>query len=154
MIIIHPFARPLKDGRPNPKNYPHWKELIQKIEEPIIQVGVDGEQQLVKDFRKNLSLPELSALIKECRTWVGVDSFFQHLCWDLGKSGIVLWGQSDPLIFGHPENINLLKDRKYLRKDQFLIWDGVNNIPDSFVSTDEIISSLSTIINPSIQANI
>lgn len=142
MILIHPFARALRDGRPNPKNYPYWEELLSNINEPVIQVGVGGEQQLVKDFRKNLSLPELSELIKTCRTWIGVDSFFQHLCWDLGKPGIVLWGQSDPLIFGHPENLNLLKDRKYLRKDPFLIWDKVTNNPDAFISPDKILVHL------------
>lgn len=142
MIIIHPFARPLRDGRENPKNYPYWKELISMIEEPIVQIGVDGEQQLVDDFRKNLSLNDLSKLVKECRTWIGVDSFFQHFCWDMNKHGIVLWGQSDPNIFGHPENINLLNDRKYLRKDQFLIWDGAEYKPEAFVLPSEVIKFL------------
>lgn len=142
MILIHPFARPLRDGRKNPKDYPYWKELLSMIDEPIIQVGVEGEEQLVEDFRKNLSLNQLADLIKECRTWIGVDSFFQHYCWDIGKPGIVLWGQSDPLIFGHHENINLLADRKYLRENQFLIWDGVPYINEAFVLPIEVSNML------------
>ena len=59
MIIIHPFAKKLNNGKENPKNYPYWKELIEQIDEPIIQVGIEGEEQLVPDFRKNLSLLEL-----------------------------------------------------------------------------------------------
>lgn len=142
MIIIHPFARPLRNGNKNPKDYPYWRELIEHIDEHIIQVGVDGEEQLVEDFRKNLSIDELSELIDECRTWIGVDSFFQHLCWDLGKPGIVLWGQSDPLIFGHSENINLLKDRKYLRANQFHLWDMTEYKKEAFVEPEEILRHL------------
>lgn len=142
MILIHPFARPLRDGRKNPKDYPHWKELLSMIDEDIIQIGVEGEEQLVNDFRKNLTLDELAELVKRCRTWIGVDSFFQHFCWDLNKSGIVLWGQSDPNIFGHAENINLLKDRKYLRKDQFLIWDSAIYMQEAFVQPAEVVKYL------------
>ena len=49
MIIIQPYAKPLVNGKRNPKNYPYWKELISKIKEPIIQIGVEGEEQLVDD---------------------------------------------------------------------------------------------------------
>jgi ADP-heptose:LPS heptosyltransferase len=111
MIIISPYAKKLRNGKNNPKNYPYWKELIGMIDEPIVQVGIDGEEQLVENFQKNLKIDELRGLIRRCRTWVGCDSFFQHLAWDEGKPGIVLWSVSDPLIFGHPENVNLLKDK-------------------------------------------
>ena len=94
------------------------------------------------DFCKNLSIEQLSELILQCRTWISVDSFFQHLCWDLGKPGIVLWGQSDPIIFGHPENINLLKDRKYLRTNQFHIWEQAEYIKEAFVDPDIVYSHI------------
>lgn len=142
MIIIHPFAKPLKNGKTNPKNYPYWKELISKIDEPIVQVGVTGEEQLVPDFRQNLSIAELKALLAECRTWIAVDSFFQHLAWRAGKKGIVLWSVSDPNIFGHPENINLLKDRVNLAPNQFLWWDFTEYDPNKFVKPEEVIKHL------------
>jgi ADP-heptose:LPS heptosyltransferase len=144
MILIHPYAKPLKNGKENPKNYPYWEELIQKIPKSIhvVQVGVEGEKQLVEDFRKNLSIAELSQLIKDCRTWIGVDSFFQHLAWDCQKPGIVLWSVSNPLIFGHPENMNLLKDRKYLAPNQFLWWDFTAFDENSFVKPEEVIKFL------------
>ena len=75
MIIIAPYAQKLRTGNLNPKNYPYWKELIEQIKEPIIQVGVEGETQLVSDFRKNLPIPELRTLLKECVILVLVDSF-------------------------------------------------------------------------------
>lgn len=142
MIIISPFAKKLRNGKENPKNYPHWKELVSLIDEPIIQVGVEGEEQLVPDFRKNLNLIELKELILECRTWISVDSFFQHYAWDLGKYGVVLWGPSDPLIYGHSENINLLKYRGFLVKNQFLNWEQHPYDPDCFVEPQKVIEHL------------
>lgn len=142
MIIISPFAKKMRNGEPHPKDYPYWKEVIAGINEDMIQVGVEGEQQLVKDFRTNLPLAELETLVRECRTWISVDSFFQHFAWDLGKPGIVLFGQSDPNIFGHPENINLLKDRKYLRDKQFWWWEQTRFIKESFVEPQVVLDAL------------
>lgn len=142
MIIISPFSQKLRNGRPNPKVYHYWKDLIAIIDEPIVQVGLEGEEQLVKDFRKNLSLNDLGSLVEECRTWISVDSFFQHFCWDIGKPGIILWGQSDPIIFGHPENTNLLKDRSYLRENQFWLWEQCEYRTDCWVSPEEVIKHI------------
>jgi ADP-heptose:LPS heptosyltransferase len=142
MIIIHPFAKQLVNGKRNPKNYPYWKELIALINEPIIQIGIEGEEKLVDDFRKNLSIMELRQLIKECRTWIAVDSFFQHLAWSESKQGIVLWSVSDPEIYGHGANINLLKDRLYLAQNQFLWWDFTEHNNDAFVEPKEVIKFL------------
>lgn len=142
MIIISPYSKELRDGKKNPKNYPYWKELISLIQEPIIQVGIDGEEQLVENFRKNLSITELRNLINECRIWISVDSFFQHLAWNSNKPGIVLFGQSDPLIFGHSENINLLKDRSYLREKQFWLWEQCDYREEAFVKPAEVLKYL------------
>jgi ADP-heptose:LPS heptosyltransferase len=142
MIIISPYAKKLQNGKENPKNYPYWEELIALIDEPIVQVGVDGENQLVPDFRKNLAIPQLRQLIKDCRIWIGVDSFFQHLAWSECKPGIVLWSVSDPLIFGHPENHNLLKSRDNLARNQFLWWDFVEYDKEKFIAPKEVIKFL------------
>ena len=142
MILIAPYSKPLRTGGNNPKNYPYWKELISQIQEEIIQIGTDEEEQLVPEFRKNLPLGDLRYLIGECRTWISVDSFFQHLAWDCGKKGIVLFGPSDPLIFGHPENINLLKDRSYLREKQFWWWEQCEYKEEAFVKPAEVLKHL------------
>ena len=139
MIIISPYAKKLHNGKVNPKNYPYWKELIKLIDQPIIQIGIDGEEQLVPDFRKNLSLDELGNLVDDCKTWVSCDSFFQHFCWDRKKYGIVLWSVSDPNIFGHPENTNLLLDRKHLAPNQFLWWDFTEYDATKFVLPEEVV---------------
>jgi ADP-heptose:LPS heptosyltransferase len=142
VILIQPYAKPLHNGKRNPKNYPYWKELLAQIGEPIIQVGVIGEEQLVPDFRTNLPMDELRDLIKFCRTWIGIDSFMQHLAWDCGKKGIVLWSVSDPIIFGHPENINLLGSRKNLAANQFLWWDFTEYDARKFVTPKEVLKHL------------
>ena len=142
MIIISPYSKALLSGKQNPKNYPYWETLIEMIDEPIIQVGIEGEKQLVPDFRKNLPITELRKLIQECRTWISCDSFFQHLGWDEGKKGIVLWGVSDPLIYGHPENINLLADRKHLAENQFLWWEFVEHQNERFVKPKIVLEHL------------
>ena len=148
MIIISPFAKKLRNGSPHPKDYPYWKELIALIDEPIVQVGILGEIQLVDDFKTNLSLSELETLVHECRTWISVDSFFQHFCWDLGKKGIVLFGQSNPAIFGHEENINLYATRDgipYFRQQQFWLWEQAEVIREAFVKPELVVSQLKLI---------
>lgn len=142
MVIIHPYSRKLNNGRENPKNYPFWRELIGMIDEDIVQIGVAGEKALVADFRESLTIAELKLLVQECRTWIAVDSFFQHLCWAEKKPGIVLWSVSDPLIFGHPENTNLLKSRDCLAPNQFLWWESIEFDPSKFVRPEEVLPHL------------
>ncbi len=147
MILIAPFAKQLRNGKENPKNYPYWEALIRLIDEPIIQVGVEGERQLVADFRKNLPLTEVRKLIQQCKTWISCDSFLQHLGWDEGKPGVVLWSVSDPLIFGHPENINLLKDRSLLAPNQFLWWEHTEHDPSKFVPPQDVLKALKSLLS-------
>ena len=139
MILIAPYAKKLHNGKENPKNYPYWEEVIKGIDEPIVQIGIEGERQLVADFRKDLNLEDIKKLIHECRIWISCDSFLQHLGWAENKKGIVLWSVSDPLIYGHRENINLLKSRDNLAKNQFLWWDFTEHDPSKFVSPEEVL---------------
>lgn len=142
MILIHPYSRPLNNGKENPKNYPFWSELLMHIDEPVIQIGKEGETPLVENFQANLPIEQIKALIKECRTWIAVDSFFQHLCWSEGKPGIVLWSVSNPDIFGHPENVNLLKDKSCLAPNQFLWWETVEYDENKFVRPEAVLPYL------------
>jgi ADP-heptose:LPS heptosyltransferase len=144
MILISPYAKAMRNGKAHPKNYPWWQEVIDQIDEPIIQVGTLGETQLVPDCRHGLSLTELEVLVKEAKTWISVDSFLQHFAWDLEKYGVVIFAQSDPVIFGHPENTNLLKDRRYLRDKQFWLWEQCDYNEDAFVRPEVVLAALKT----------
>lgn len=141
MILLFPYANKLLDNKPNPKSPPldWWEKLISLITDDIIQVGINGEHQLVDNFKKDCSIDELSVLINNCKTWIGIDSYGQHLCWSFKKYGIVIWGQSNPRIFGHPENINLMKHPDYLMSNQFLKWDMIPYNSECFVEPEEVV---------------
>jgi ADP-heptose:LPS heptosyltransferase len=149
MIIISPYSKRLINGKVNPKNYPFWKEFLSLLPSDfkVVQVGIEGEDQLVPDFRKNLSLNSLKDLIRECDTWVSCDSFFQHLAWSEGKKGVVLWSVSDPIIYGHPENVNLLKSRDFLSENQFLWWELVDYDPNKFVHPHAVLNAVKSVIS-------
>ena len=148
MIIISPFSKPTFSNQPNPKNYPYWKQLINLIknkypQQYILQVGVTDEEDLGCDcFLRDLPLEVLKTLIKGCDISISVDNFFHHLASIVGKKGIVIFGLSDPLIFGDENNINILKDRKYLRADQFNFWDSVPPNIESFVEPEHIVNKI------------
>ena len=144
MIILSPWAKALLSNKPNPKSPPliWWRKLIKLIDEPLVQIGIKGEVQLVPDFRRDLSISALCDLLQECRTFIAVDSFFQHLAWDQNKPGIVIWGQSNPNIYGHDIHTNLLKGAEYLMKDQFLMWELIPYREDCFVTPEEVVTHL------------
>ena len=92
-----------------------------------------------------MSLKEISELIK-LHPWVSVDNFFPHLANLCGRRGIVIWGQSDYNLFGWKNNINLLKDRKYLRPNQFGTWEEAVFNKEAFVDPDVVINAIMEIV--------
>jgi ADP-heptose:LPS heptosyltransferase len=145
MILISPYAKPLRNGGNNPKNYPAWKEVVSGLNgEEIIQIGAEDEEAISNKvkLKKNLSFAEIEELVNKCRVWVSIDTFLPHMAHHLGKPGVVIFGQSDPNIFGYPENKNLLVDRKYLRPDQFLIWEQAEYIKEAFVKPEVVVESI------------
>lgn len=139
-VLIAPFARKLRDGKNNPKNFPYWKDLIKLLESDydLIQIGTSGEEAFVPNTQFNSSLSHLEELIKSCYFWISVDSFLPHMAHHFNKKGVVIWSVSDPRIFGYPDNINILKDPRFLRKKQFEIWEACTFDADAFVSAEEV----------------
>lgn len=117
----------------NAKSYPFWEELIHLLSDDF----------KIKEIKGILPENEIIDLINECFTYITVDSFVPHLCkyYNL-KPGIVLWNKSDPLIFGYKTNMNLLKDRKYLRPDQFGEWRGSQMQTDGWLSAEEVFKKI------------
>jgi len=144
MIVIHPHAQKMRNGMPNAKNFPYWPQLITLLDADVIQIGVEGEEELplVQDFRQGLKLKEVRALLEQCDYWVSVDSFLPHLAHHIPKAGVVIYGVSDPTIFGYPENLNVLKDRKFLRASQFSIWEEQSYSPEPFLGPKEIAKAI------------
>ena len=120
------------------------KELVALLVESnikVIQIGSSKDNKIpgITDFRQNLKLSQIRELLKECDTWISVDSFLQHLNSNYErKQGVVIFSKSDPKIFGYSENINLLKHRKYLREKQFWLWEQEEYDKDAFVSAETV----------------
>ncbi len=132
-ILLKKTSKVLRNGQVNPKSPPPewWAELDVLLK--------DHEVREVPDL---VSWQGMKDLLDWCDTWVSVDTYWHHFAWYYGKKGIVIFGITDPLIFGHPENVNLLKDRKYLREEQFAFYEGYAFNPDVFVEPSEVINHL------------
>ena len=151
-IIISPYAQKLPPDKAsyNPKNFPYWDETLRlvKLKLPdlkIIQVGGGNEPVLdrVTETFFNSTPAELLQVAKNCDAWISVDSFFQHFCaYYKIPNGVVIFGQSDPKIFGYPHNRNLLKDQKHLRQDQFKHWWETPNKLEVFVDAETVAKTL------------
>lgn len=143
-VLIAPYSAKLPSGKRNPKNYPWFPKLVELLNQDgyeVIQIGVSGEDRIpgVSQFITNWPLRKLRDLIDECAVWISVDSFLPHKCYcERLKPGIVLFGQSDDRIWGHPQNINLLRGRDFLRQCQYQSWDAAEYNPNAFVYAENI----------------
>jgi len=126
-ILISKNVKALRNGNQNPKDYPYWDQLIKLLSEHNITF-IDRE----------LPLNELKNTILDCDFFISIDSFFQHYAWSVNKKGVVIFSVTDPLIFGHSFHVNVLKDRKYLRKNQFLWMENESYNIDAFESPENI----------------
>jgi len=128
------------DSKFKAKEYPYMTELVKMLND-------SGHEVIyAKSITGFYTLDELNELILSCDTYIAVDSFFQHYAWYLGKKGIVLFGKSDPRIFGHSENINLYKKDR-LRKFQFLYWKNEIQELDDWVSPHIVLTQILNISN-------
>jgi ADP-heptose:LPS heptosyltransferase len=95
------------------KSWPisHWTELVRRNPQyTFLQLGLpDGELiPGVVDLREKLpSLRAQFAVLKYVKAFVGIDSSFAHATNAFGTPGVVLYGASNPLIWGHSNNSNL-----------------------------------------------
>jgi len=117
-ILIHPSgARLLHDPRiqitPNKDWFmDYWiilvKELTKKFS--VIQVGGANEEEIpgcTCYLLGRTSVRQTAALVKNCLTYIGIDSFVAHCGAAVNKRGIVLFGRSNPYIAGHVINKNI-----------------------------------------------
>lgn len=153
-ILIAPYAARLWSGKPSPKDYPYFPKLVELLNKDgyeVIQIGAKGEDRIsgVSQFITNWPLRKICDLVNESATWVSVDSFLPHLCYCYRlKNGIVLFGQSDPRIWAHSQNINLLRGRDYLRQYQYQSWEAASERHDAFVYAENVIQSVYKLAPP------
>ena len=146
-ILISTYSSKIRSGVRNPKNYPWWPEIILGLHErgyAVSQLCQNDELLFIDSFYHNFSLKEIQKKMELCFTWFSVDNFLPHLANLISKPGIAIFGQSDPLIFGYPQNLNILKDRKYLRKEQFVWWSLTDYREEVFESPEIILQKFDT----------
>jgi hypothetical protein len=151
-IVLAPRAARLFDGRPSPKDYPWWPKVVQRLNEQgheIIQIGVVGEERIegVAQCLVNWPLASLKVVVEQADCFLTVDSFLPHFVFaqKINTRGVVIWAQSDPAHWGHSQNINLLKDRKFLRERQYQGWMDAQYNEEAFVSPEEVIDAVNAI---------
>ena len=142
-ILISPYSRQLEKNARNPKNYPHFQDLIDLLKQNncyVTQVGQGSEEIFpnVNDYIFNARLKDLKEKIISYDFWISVDNFFHHLGASVGKRGVTIWGKSDPEIFGYEMNLNILKDRKFLRSQQFWLWSQTEYDENVFLPAQEV----------------
>jgi ADP-heptose:LPS heptosyltransferase len=94
------------------KNWPlrKWEALVSRNAQydflelgscgkPLLNRGADNctESDLRLDF----------ALLKHCKAFIGVESCFAHAAAAFGVPGVVLFGSTSPMTWGHATNINI-----------------------------------------------
>jgi hypothetical protein len=143
-IFVHCSSRAMRygDNKKNPKDYPYWQELIDLLSEKqsVTQITTLADKWYSNCHSyADFSMPHLVEVIQdEMDVFVSIDSFLPHMAHFYGKRGFVIFGQSDPLLFGYKENINILKDRKNLRAEQFWHWEQTPYKEDVFPTAEEV----------------
>lgn|SRR5574343_140185 len=125
-ILVFPSTNRF-DNQINAKEYPYFSQLIKLLEKKghtVIQIGSRTDQPITPMFIHNTNWKVLETLIKNCDFWISIDTFIQHFVktQNLNKRGIVLWGPSNPKHFGYSDNLNIVKDSKFFRQEQYKWW--------------------------------
>lgn len=123
IIQFHGGKSPYASNEPNKNNsiakdYPITlaEELIKKIKEKYnIQVAnmhLPNEYPVKGTLEINLPFRQWFALLLEAETYICIDSNLQHAGVALNKKGIVLWGGTDPKMFGYKIHKNIVGNCK------------------------------------------
>lgn len=89
-----------------------WEQLVKELPDyTFIQIGNTSEPFVngALDWRGKTTLREAFCLFKYATSFVGVESNFGHVTSVFKLPGVVLFGDSSPLYWGHDNNINIYK---------------------------------------------
>ena len=111
------------------RNYKEGQQVVNLLREAlpdvnIIVFGHDNEQEPLLNtmaFNNFGGIPkfvdkhDFMILAKYCLSFICIDSSLQHMCSNrtFNKKGVVLWGTSNPEMFGYENNVNLLSEYPY-----------------------------------------
>jgi ADP-heptose:LPS heptosyltransferase len=129
-----------------------WEQLIKELPQfTFIQYGSLNEPQIkgALDWRGKTTLREALCLLKHSSTFVGVDSSFSHATSGFKVPGVVLWGDSSPLYWGHDNNINIYKKTE-CSPCYYDLWGSscpYGNICMNLISVEEVKEALIKQVN-------
>jgi hypothetical protein len=143
MVLLSPYS--INFGKENAKNYPYFKDFLDickknKLPFKFVQV-IFGNEAPIKECDLawiNPSTTELKKGLCDCKTWISIDNFMGHLGAYLNKPGVVIFGPSDPRIFGYLSNMNLFKYEGYFRPDIYGNWISAEFNKDAFIPAQEL----------------
>jgi hypothetical protein len=121
IFYIHPFTLPVK-------TYPFWNILIDNLKEAgykVVQFKFKNEPSYNNvDEVITPSFPTIVELLKDPDSYlISNDSFIPHLLnvYLPTKKNFVLFGCTNPDIYGYSQNINILKSKSFLVENQFTV---------------------------------
>ncbi|HYE56476.1 MAG TPA: glycosyltransferase family 9 protein [Chitinophagaceae bacterium] len=91
----------------------NWKALVKALPHlTFIHVGDPAGPSVegALDWRRKLTIRETLCLVKHATSFVGVNSSYSHATNAFDKPGVVLFGDSSPVHWGHSNNINIYKN--------------------------------------------
>jgi hypothetical protein len=74
---------------------------------PVINFALPKEAEISGVVQMDFNARIWSGLVRECATFLAIDSSLQHMSAFFEKKGVVMWGATNPLTFGWPHNMNL-----------------------------------------------
>lgn len=140
--------------------------IIKEIQEEypgltILNFAIPGEFPLPGTVQLDFNYKIWFSIIKQCETFIAIDSSLQHISRAFNKKGIVLWGATNPLCFGWDHNINMENNKCSLNqyhcqrpyfvpsvdiKNNEVLWECPLKSCMKF-EPKEIIENLKTLIN-------
>lgn len=127
-IIIAPYsASPRKKYDSN-----KWTELVKILNSKgtlVIQEGKEHEEYIKGCYYlSGLTTPgQLISLIKKCDLVITSDNFVMHSAYLVNKPAIVLWGPTDPKVYGYNTHIHLKTNIKCEQIDECIGYKHPQN---------------------------
>jgi len=104
-LALHPGSGSEKKNWPEPKWRELLRDLINRTSLNVLLIGGEAEGERLNglaailppdrfQLARNLSLPELAELLKQCLGFIGHDSGITHLAAAIGLPALVLWADT------------------------------------------------------------
>lgn len=148
-VLMHVHSRSSANHHWEMKN---WVELVRQLPGyNFIQIGNTDEQPVegAIDWRGKVTLRESMCLMKYTTSFIGIDSLHSHVTNAFDVPGVVLWGDSSPVYWGHDNNINIYK-KVHCSPCYYTLWGNdcpYNRKCMKLITVDEVREALVSQVN-------